>query len=251
MKKLLLIFLVLCSVVGYPQTRPSILQVDLVPSIADLRLIRPSTNNLFAKVAGYYSAGDGGGGDFYWSSASTAADDGGMVILPTGHTAAGRWLRQSNRPSVKDYGAVGDGATDDTASIRAAIANNETVYFPLGSYLVSETITINKTCRLLGEDVTGVEYYTGGITGAAFDVEFASSTTQIKDLLIRNIKFNGKVDTSLSDTPITNYSSTWTGLLSYTVAVGSQYIERIDIERCEVAYSIASAATADTPAMKG
>jgi len=49
--------------------------------------------------------------------------------------------------SVKDFGAVGDGATDDTAAIVAAIASlsatGGTVYFPIGIYLVSSRITIS------------------------------------------------------------------------------------------------------------
>jgi len=42
--------------------------------------------------------------------------------------------------SVKDFGAVGNGSTDDTAAIIAAAAtmtNNTTLYFPNGTYLIS------------------------------------------------------------------------------------------------------------------
>ncbi len=50
--------------------------------------------------------------------------------------------------NVKDYGAAGDGSTDDTAAVRkameAAYAKNATVYFPSGSYLISETIQVPK-----------------------------------------------------------------------------------------------------------
>jgi hypothetical protein len=37
--------------------------------------------------------------------------------------------------SVKDFGAVGDGVADDTAAIQAAIATNQAVFFPAGTYL--------------------------------------------------------------------------------------------------------------------
>lgn len=37
--------------------------------------------------------------------------------------------------SVKDFGAVGDGVTDDTAAIQAAVAASEKLYFPKGTYL--------------------------------------------------------------------------------------------------------------------
>jgi len=44
--------------------------------------------------------------------------------------------------SVKDFGAVGDGTTDDTAAIQAAVNTNKSVGFPTGRYKVTDTITI-------------------------------------------------------------------------------------------------------------
>tara|TARA_Y100000114_G_scaffold107004_1_gene100320 strand:+ start:324 stop:2102 length:1779 start_codon:yes stop_codon:yes gene_type:complete len=40
--------------------------------------------------------------------------------------------------SVKDFGAVGDGTTDDTAAIQAAINVQKSVYFPSGTYLCGQ-----------------------------------------------------------------------------------------------------------------
>jgi hypothetical protein len=45
--------------------------------------------------------------------------------------------------NVRNFGAVGDGTTDDTAAITAAIAATRgVVYFPAGSYLVTDTLTV-------------------------------------------------------------------------------------------------------------
>lgn len=58
--------------------------------------------------------------------------------------------------SVKDFGATGDGTTDDTAAIRAAVdyANvaGGTVYFPAGTYLVGSApgIQVHSYVHLLG-----------------------------------------------------------------------------------------------------
>jgi hypothetical protein len=60
---------------------------------------------------------------------------------------------------VKDFGAVGDGVTDDTAAIQAAIdslpANGGTVYLPLGTYLVSTLNFPNdpKTVNFVGAGI--------------------------------------------------------------------------------------------------
>jgi hypothetical protein len=56
--------------------------------------------------------------------------------------------------SVKDFGAVGDGVTDDTVAIQAACTANlgKTIFFPQGNYLVSSTIDLTGLrVRLLGE----------------------------------------------------------------------------------------------------
>lgn len=58
--------------------------------------------------------------------------------------------------NVKNYGAVGDGSTNDTAAIglanAAMTANGRGVlYFPNGNYKVTSTITITVPCTILGD----------------------------------------------------------------------------------------------------
>jgi hypothetical protein len=69
------------------------------------------------------------------------------------------WLDQY--ASVKDFGAVGDGVTDDTAAINRALYQlfcretnpqiRRSLYFPAGVYLVKETIVIPPYATLYGE----------------------------------------------------------------------------------------------------
>lgn len=57
--------------------------------------------------------------------------------------------------SVKDFGAVGDGATDDTAAFQAAAAfidaNDRSLYLPSGQYRITSTITFEKPPQIIGE----------------------------------------------------------------------------------------------------
>lgn len=53
--------------------------------------------------------------------------------------------------NVLDYGAVGDGVTDDTAAIQAAINAASGIYFPNGTYLVSSALIVPNNRVLRGE----------------------------------------------------------------------------------------------------
>ncbi|NLE97655.1 MAG: hypothetical protein GX596_06665 [Propionibacterium sp.] len=58
--------------------------------------------------------------------------------------------------NVMDYGARGDGRTDDTARIQSAIAaaHGATVYFPEGTYRLASTLTVPDGARLVGAGMT-------------------------------------------------------------------------------------------------
>ena len=52
--------------------------------------------------------------------------------------------------SVMDFGAVGDGVTDDSAAIQAAIDASGSVYFPEGTYLVNTKLVPTRIVDLIG-----------------------------------------------------------------------------------------------------
>ena len=61
--------------------------------------------------------------------------------------------------SVKDFGAVGNGTTDDTASIQACLSSGATsITFPSGTYLISSTLSIPGSITLYFNQVTSVSY---------------------------------------------------------------------------------------------
>jgi hypothetical protein len=97
--------------------------------------------------------------------ASTPSVNGQLVatMKPTGAVlSAGTLLFPTGfMKSVKDYGATGNGTTDDTAAIQAALSDGRSnasgnyyglpkaLYFPPGTYLVSKTLSWNGCCVTL------------------------------------------------------------------------------------------------------
>jgi len=75
---------------------------------------------------------------------------GSSITSTNGTTARTLADRYGEITNVKDYGAVGDGATDDRAAIQAAITdavlqNTFAVYFPPGDYIVEAELDIPAT----------------------------------------------------------------------------------------------------------
>lgn len=57
--------------------------------------------------------------------------------------------------NVKDYGAKGDGTSDDTAAFNSAIENNDFIFIPNGTYNIT-TLTLPDNVTLLGESLLAV-----------------------------------------------------------------------------------------------
>ena len=52
--------------------------------------------------------------------------------------------------SVNDFGATGNGTTDDTAAIQAALNASKSVYFPAGTYKITSTLTLTSSMNIYG-----------------------------------------------------------------------------------------------------
>jgi hypothetical protein len=81
--------------------------------------------------------------------ASIGTDATTDIFTQSGAGAVSRSVNDKLRDvvSVKDFGAVGDGLTDDTAAIQAAInaAGGRTVFIPAGTYKITDTLSYNVT----------------------------------------------------------------------------------------------------------
>jgi parallel beta-helix repeat protein len=73
--------------------------------------------------------------------------------------ALGTSIKFATARSVHEYGAVGDGVTDDRAAIVAALANNNIVSFSDAAYAISAPIDLASNKVLVG--LEAIRYYSG------------------------------------------------------------------------------------------
>lgn len=137
-------------------------------------------------------------GDFYWTLgdySGTLSDDLNVNIIKADSTAlsVGAWVRQDaagvafvqpqanariratrdklrDTVSVLDFGAIGDGVTDDTAAFNRAIATGKTVFVPKRTYLV-DGITVVSNMQIVGEksgECLGPEFVVANDDGCVF-----------------------------------------------------------------------------------
>jgi hypothetical protein len=101
--------------------------------------------------------------------------------------------------SVKDFGAVGDGVTDDTAAIQQSLSTARSVVFPPGTYLVTSTINVG-TQRVLKGLYPQANWATNGKStifariadiGDGNPIFQAAATGSTQALTFENLSFQG------------------------------------------------------------
>lgn len=134
-------------------------------------------------------------------SASGGSNLVGFVQSGTGAVATTVQAKLRESVSVKDFGAVGDGVTDDTAAFAAAIGSYSTrkrVFVPAGTYLITSTLALGIYKTLEGESESTVT------------INFNSADSYL---------FTGDAFSNVSNMTLVNITSplgTKTALASYT-----------------------------------
>ena len=109
------------------------------------------------------------------SALTTLAGSGGSALVGfiqagTGAVATTVQARLRQSLSVKDFGATGDGTTDDTTAIQNTLnaGSGRAVYFPAGTYRVSATLVVKTKTTLMGDGINkSILKLTSGMSAAA------------------------------------------------------------------------------------
>jgi hypothetical protein len=113
--------------------------------------------------------------------------------------------------NVADYGAVGDGSTDDTAAIDAAVGamtNGSVLFFPAGEFRYAGTVLIDSLSQIVitgaGRDATilrhiGTTIVTPGFANGNTPATNGGTIMNIEDtcdyVVVRDLTFDGNCDT--------------------------------------------------------
>lgn len=132
-------------------------------------LILPGGDDVTTASGDCYLAISLGSGNWYVAALSTDASR--VTYLPSGTGAVPRTAESKLREvvSVKDFGAVGDGVTDDTAALQAALdaAQYKTLYVPKGTYSISAPLNVKTQTRIVGDGIASIIKASGSWAASA------------------------------------------------------------------------------------
>ena len=125
-------------------------QVVTVETFSALATTAATTAGMVVYVKQHTSGGLGGG--HFQDMSGTVTNDGGTLINNT--VTAGRHWKRINYPElfVEDFGAIGNGATDDSAAFLAmAAATGGSIRFRVKAYLINQlTLPDYTTVKIIG-----------------------------------------------------------------------------------------------------
>ena len=99
--------------------------------------------------------------------------------------------------SVKDYGAVGDGSTNDATAFANALATEKAIHVPAGTYVIGSTLDIdNKNVTMIGEgERLSILKFTGGTDGLNW-----TSSDDSHSLILEKLQFQASA--TMSGSPV-------------------------------------------------
>ena len=107
--------------------------------------------------------------------------------------------------NVIDYGAKGDGVTNDTAAIQAAVNAGGTVYFPDGTYEITH-VDLSSNTQIIGESwntiihqIAGTAPRPGAYDGM-FTINYTNNATPTRNVVFKDLQFR-------MNTPVGTYTA--------------------------------------------
>ncbi len=164
----------------------------------------------------------------------SAAESFNVGYTPSGTGAVATTVQAKLRESVsvKDFGAIGDGVTDDTTSIQAAITAGKQVHFPAGTYKLTAVVRLKRDRILFGDGrVNTIINQTGDVS--AFEMDETTDAALVYGIVIKDMSITKgalTATTGISGIKLTGTANNVWGCKIQNVNV-SQFHDGINIAR--------------------
>jgi hypothetical protein len=135
--------------------------------------------------------------------------------------------KYSDMVNVKDFGAVGDGVTDDRAAIQAAIDTTLRVYIPTGTYRLGSALGFYYP----GQMITG-----DGRTKSVFLADALNYSFNLADtaVLVFTVNEPGPTLRDIGIKFVQPVTSNRASLINYPPAIYAQAVPRFTIQNCRI-----------------
>ncbi len=148
-------------------------------------------------------------------AAGSTADAVTFLQAGTGAVSRTSQAKMRDHYSVKDFGATGDGSTDDTTAIQAcvtaAVTAGKAVYFPSGTYILTSTVTATGWWCYFGDGNTSIIKTANDIALFTFTI----NTTTVSAWEIRDVRFEGPYNSSNVASCALRFTGDDTALIQY------------------------------------
>ena len=188
-------------------------------NVAEMKAAENLVNGSKCSTLGYYEVNDGGNATYKVRTITNedVVDEGSIIALNDDSLIAE--LIISDEINIKQFGAKGDGTTDDTNAFKNAISLEKPIYVPNGDYVIKDNLTIRSNLRgennysshLLFDSLANNTY---GITlgvGYLKVINLRITSTDTTQNVGTNIAYNGinttgKLYINLDNLYITNFN---------------------------------------------
>ena len=166
------------------------------------------------ETLGYYTPGDGGGAKYKITYNPAAVEDGKLVHYLSYSDTLRAEIILGDFINVHQFGAVGDGATDDTDAIQAAIDNSDSKVVEFSNnkvYVTRNPVQISKNDTLInGNGAVLTPYYVNGIN----ITPNSDSDDMVSDITINKLN----IDCSKATNGIYSYRASKVDIISCKIS---------------------------------
>lgn len=166
-------------------------------TVAEMKAADNLVDGSFAETYGFYAKGDMGGAKYKIRAVTNADTVDEMTLIALSDQSLVAELMLEDTMNVRQFGAKGDGTTDDTTKIQKTLDTVKTVFVPDGTYMVNAetTVALNSHNHLILSENATIKAITNSST-----TYYVLSISNISDVIVEGGTISGDKTTHTGET---------------------------------------------------